>query len=551
MKPNDVDSLFELGRMESNAGNYMHAVYQLNSARTLTPQRTDVLLALARAAQSAGFYGDSDLAYSEYLKHRPQDDMVRRDRALVHGFSDTGREEAMKDLTSYVQHHPRDAVGFFDLAQITYHTDREQALSYASTAVRLDPALEPAHYIRAWLLHRLGRDQEALADLQIAVRLNPRDAMAFDQLGLTYMDLDKPSEAEDALRRAVALSPDEPKILMHLARLLTDTGHPEDADPLINRFRKVQPDGSQRPREEQGIIGGPDLSVAERAQRTLDLLRQRAEVNPTDPSLKLNLGSLLLLEGKTGDAAVLFRELLALRPAAIVSFKAGTRLLAAEQYALACDFLERASAEIPAAHIDLAMALWFLRGAEAALKSLEQVPDGIDTGDRLLLRAKILDSSGRHSEAGKVIDESLHLVISRPKLAEELALLLARHQQARKALSIIEQALKSAQDDPGLMLAKVVVLACLNRPDDAEKGVKELEGRWPEWDQPYVIEGHLLEREGRLDEAQRRIRIAVALGTRDPAALCAQARMAAAGAATDECSCRQSISALLLSDCQK
>jgi Flp pilus assembly protein TadD len=169
----------------------------------------------------------------------------------------------------------------------------------------------------------------------------------------------------------------------------------------------------------------------------------------------------------------------------------------------------------------------------------------------MLLRAKILDSSGQHSEADKAIDESMHLVISRPQLAQESALLLARHQQGGKALSVIGQALKSAPDNPDLMLARVIVLASLNRTNDAEKGVKELEGRWPEWDRPYVIEGHLLEREGRVDEAQRRIGIAIALGTRDPAAICAQTRMAASGTTSNECLCQQSFLLPLLSDCQK
>ena len=51
-------------------------VYVLAQARQHAPNRPDVLLALARAAEDAGFYGDSVVAYDEYLQISPKDDSV-------------------------------------------------------------------------------------------------------------------------------------------------------------------------------------------------------------------------------------------------------------------------------------------------------------------------------------------------------------------------------------------------------------------------------------------------------------------------------------------
>jgi tetratricopeptide (TPR) repeat protein len=550
VKPDDVDALLELGRVESNLGDYNRAVFLLAGARNLAPQRPEVLLALARAAQGAGYYGDSDVMYSEYLKLRPEDDMVRRDRALVHGYSDTGRKEALQELTRYTQKYPQDAVGFFDLAQISYYSDRAQALAQVSNAVRLDPSLEPAHYIRAWLLHRLGRDRDALTDLQIAIRLNPRDALAFDQLGLTYMDLDKPADAEQALRRAEAISPDEPKILMHLARVLTDCGHPDQAQPFIERFRQLQSDGPTRPREDQGIIASASVSPAERSRRTLEQLQQRVRANPGDASLKLNLGSLWLLEGKTAEATAVFRELLTMDPGGIILYKAGILLLSNEQYALARDFLQRAAAVVPSAQIDLAMALFFLEGPQPALKALEQAPESVERGDWLLTKARILDAAGQVAESDRTVGQALKLAISRPRLAEELALLSVRHHNGARALELIDQALRSAPDNPDLMLARAVVSASLSRNTEAVKAVKEVESRWPEWDQPYLVEGLLMEREKRFEEARSRIHIAVALGTHELAAQCAQARLSQSGSTAPECACQPGIYELFFSACE-
>ncbi len=178
--------------MESNLGDYNRAVYLLVRARKLAPQRADAVLALARAAQAGGYLGDSALAYDDYLKLKPNDDLARRDRAFVLGYSESTRSQAMKELSAYVQRHPSDADSVFGPSADFVSLESGMALDEASKAVTLDPSLEPARYAKAWLLHRLGRDEEALPELQIATRLNSHDALAFDLLGLTYMNLDKP-----------------------------------------------------------------------------------------------------------------------------------------------------------------------------------------------------------------------------------------------------------------------------------------------------------------------------------------------------------------------
>jgi len=525
-RPNDVDTLYELGRVEANLKDYNRAIYLLAQARQRAPQRPEVMLALARAAQMAGYYGDSILAYDDYLKLRPEDDPVRRDRALLQGYSRTGRKQGYEELTQYVEKHPQDPIGFYDLAQLTDRVDRAQALARVTAAVHLDPKFEPAHYYRAWLLKQLGRNDESVKELDAAIHLNPNDARALDLLGLNYLDLEKPAEAEKPLRQALALSPNDGDILFHLARSLMELGRAAEAKPILDRFQKVRQQPARLPREDPGVIESATLTRAERAERMIDQLRK-------DPSLKLNLGTVLLTEGRTEEAAATFRELLATNPGTEVCREAGTTLLRFEQYTLAKDFLERD----PNSRLDLAIALFFAEGPKAALKVLEQVPKGEDTGDALLLKAEILDNA----EA-----VSTQYPIARPRLAEQAALLLVRHKQGAKALDLLNQALKSAPDDAGLMLTRVVALSSSSRNKDAVKAVKEIETRWPEWDRPYLIEGLLMERESHLIEARQRIQIALALGSHDPAARCALARMTSA---PENCACQPGLYELFFPDC--
>jgi tetratricopeptide (TPR) repeat protein len=437
------------------------------------------------------------------------------------------------------------------LAQLLDRVDRPRALAQVSTAVRLNPELEPARHFRATLLEKLGRNEESIADLQAVLRLNPRNFRALDLLGLNYLDLDKPAEAEKALGRAVALAPDEPDVLFHLGRSLMELGRGAEAQQFLDRFQKLRKDraGTSVPREEPGIIEAASLTPAERSRRIVAQLQQFAREKPGDPSLKMNLGSALLAEGRIEEAAATFRELLALNPGSAISHRAGTTLLRFEQYALARDFLQRAATEMPAARLDLAMALFFTDGPERALKVLEQVPEGQEAGDYLLMKATILDAAGQIAEAERVLERSLDRSISRPRLAQEAALLLVRHNHPAKALELIGRALKAAPDDASIMLTRVVVLGSMGRNNEAEKAVKEIEKRWPEWYRPYLVEGLLMERESRVEGARQRIQIALALGAQEPAARCALARMAAAPP-EPRCSCQPGIYEPFFPECR-
>jgi tetratricopeptide (TPR) repeat protein len=548
-RPADADTLYELGRVETSLQDYTRAVYLLAQARKLAPQRPDVLLALARAAQMGAYYGDCLLAYDDYLKLRPDDDMVRRDRALVYGFTRTGLEESRKELNRYVEKHPGDAVGFYDLAQLLDRTDRAQALDRVSTAVRLDGKLQPARYYRAWLLHKLGRSEESLAELQIAVQLNPRDARAFDLMGLDHLNLEKPADAEQALRKALALAPNDPEILFHLGRALLELGRAQDAKPFLDRFQQVRQLPTRVPREEPGMIEAASLTRAQRSERLIEQLRSAAKASPFDPSLKMNLARGLLAEGRTEEAAGVFRELLAANPPGALLHEAGKTLLRFEQYALARDFLERAAQETPTARLDLAIALYFTAGPQTALKALEQVPDSEDTGDYLLLKADLLDAAGHIAEADQVLDESLRHSISRPRLVEEAALLLVRHRQNAKALELVTRVLKSMPGDAGMMLAKVLVLGSMGRNDEARNALKDVQTRWPEWDRPYLLEGLLLERASHPLEAREKIQIALALGSQEPAARCALARITSSAAPDAQCACTAGIYEMFFPAC--
>jgi tetratricopeptide (TPR) repeat protein len=521
----------------------------LAQARQKSPSRPDILLALARAAEDAGYYGDAALACDEYLKLQVGDDIVRRDCAFVYGNTGTRLEEGVKELGWYARKHPDDPVGHYDLAQFSWRTNPQQALDELSAALRLKPDFAAAHYARAWLLHRLGRTAESLPDLQAAARMSPTQFRVLDQLGLAYLALDQPSEAEKVLRQALAISPEDPEVLMHLGRALMALGREEEAQPFLDKFQKVRPRRVRDPRKEPGMIESATLPEAARTQREIDRLRRDARSHPGDPELQLHLALLLLTDGRVDEAAGEFGALLAMHAENRIWAEAGASLVRCEQYELGRQFLERAAAETGAARLDLAVAMFFTAGPTQALQVIEKVPEGEQAGDYLLMKARILDAAGQGAEAEKVLREGLRHATFQPQVAQQAALLLLRHNRQAEALDVVRRAIKSSPDNADLLLMSAIVLGLMEQNSGAEKALKEIESRWPEWDRPYLAHGLLLERGARPTEAKHKLQTAVALGSPDLAGRCAIARLAASPSPDPKCACQIGLYQLLFPSC--
>jgi tetratricopeptide (TPR) repeat protein len=417
-----------------------------------------------------------------------------------------------------------------------------------ATALRLDPAFVPAHVSRAWLLHRLGRTAEAVEHLKSALAVAPDNLRALDQLGVAYLALDRPAEAEKVLQQAIAISPDDPDVLMHLGRALMAAGREEEGARALARYRQMRPQLFRNPRSEPGMIESATLSETDRRAREMDRFRRLSQSRPDDPVLRLNLAQLLLADGRVDEAAVEYRQLLTLDAGAAIWEDAGRFLLAAEQYALAREFLERAAPQRPAAHLDLAIAVLHTEGPAAALKAIDEIPENERAADFLLTKARILDKAGNRQEAGKLLIEGARRTILRPEVACQAAMLLLRDGQEKSALDVIARTIVSAPENSELLLMRAAVLSLLD-PYAAEKQLQEIQSRWPEWDRPYVIHGLLLEQGKRQTEALRQLKTAIALGSGETAARCAVARLSAAPA-PDACACQSGLRAFLIAKCE-
>jgi tetratricopeptide (TPR) repeat protein len=549
IRPGHVDLLLELGTVAAARQDFARAFFVLAQARQKAPGRPDISLTLARAAEDAGYYEDSATAYDEYLRLRPDDDAARRDRARAYGYTESRRDEARRELAWYLGKHPDDAQGHYVFAQLFWGPEPEKSLAHLSEAVRLEPDSATNRFSRAWILQRLGRMAESLEDLEAANRLVPGHTRILDLMGLAHLALEQPREAERVLREALAKAPDDPEVVMHLGRALMALGREEEAQAFLEKYQKVRPQGLPRVRKPFGMIELATLTAPEQRAHQIERFRRDAREHPERPDYQLLLASLLLADNRKEEALGEFRLLLGMNASSQVREEAGSLLLSSGEYGLAREFLQRAAKERTSARLDLAMAISYLEGPERALQILKQIPERELTGDALLLKANLLQAAGRREEAERTLDQGLRELCVKPRVVQQAVSMLLRLNRSENALNLLEQAIRASPQDSELPLTKAMALGLMGRHSVAEKVVREIEQRWPEWDRAYLAHGLLLERSGRPADARQRLQTAVALGSQDPSVRCALARLGGPHHPAPECACLTGLQQFFLHGC--
>ena len=150
-------------------------------------------------------------------------------------------EDSIPALEAYVHAHPADALGYYELAEAEHTRNSVKALAALDKAISLDPRNVAARRARGGLYYQEGKPKLALKDLEIAVSLSPDDPLSLDRLGQTYHALDRVSDALPVLRKAAQFAPEDPQILLHLGRVLAKAGQTEESRRILDRFRQLGP----------------------------------------------------------------------------------------------------------------------------------------------------------------------------------------------------------------------------------------------------------------------------------------------------------------------
>jgi tetratricopeptide (TPR) repeat protein len=513
-RPQDVDTLYNLARVESGLNRNDQAVTLLVRAHHLAPERPDVLLLMGQVSEAMGYYGDAASAFEGYLRLKPHDALVRREYAFA--LARTPRiDEAVQDLRAYVQQHPHDARGLYELGVSETVRERDRALADLNRSIELDPGFTPARYARAVLFFQEGRYPQSVADLKFVLDREPQNYQTLDVLGQVDLQLNQPEEAVEAFSRAAQLAPKNRKILLHYSRALQRAHQEQKALAVLKQFQQLPP---VEPKATSGLFDYLSLPVQEQKARYLEHLKRNMEMNPQDVSLKVRWGEAELAQGQSAAAIGVYNQILAQTADTKALRDCGRTLLEYRQYAEARKFLARALALRPddaGARLDLAIAAFHTSGPAAALSELDGTPLEARRGDYYLLRAQMLDAMGKTQEAARDLTLGLRTSPTRADLYFEAALFLIKHNQYRELLDLLDQAIKKFPDSPQILLTQAIVYGLVHQFEQSQKMLAQIEARWPEWSQAYLINAIILVGQAKAEQARPLLETAIALGARD------------------------------------
>jgi len=516
-RPEDADVLYGLAVVQIALKQRESAIELLAKAARVAPERAEIQLLLARTTTDIGFFKDSLQAWNRYLQLAPNDESARRDRgyvAAVLGDYALG----IPDLAAYVQKHPADAIGHYDLGMAETINDPNEALVEINRALDIKPDFVPAIYYRGLLKYQGGNAQAALVDLEHANRVLPGNATILDRLGQTYLALGRSAEAAEALRRAVDLAPRDARTVFHYARALASAGQPAQAKVMMARFRELGPDPSRR---RGGLVDFLSLSPQEQNAHFRERIKQAAQEEKTNAAIQIEYLQLLIADSQMEQAVQCAHDILALNPPPGMLGNAGHLLVGAHQYALAKQFLDKA-AEAGAPTFDLALdqaiATSHAVSAEAGLRLLNQVPETERKGDYYLARAEMLDAAGQFKPAVNALNQALRSAPKRPELYREATFFLLKHNRTREASALLVEGARLLPDVPDILLLQATLLELERKTGDAEVMLKRIENRWPEWPDSWLVHGILLETYKNYEEARQMVETAVSLGAEGPEA---------------------------------
>jgi tetratricopeptide (TPR) repeat protein len=143
-----------------------------------------------------------------------------------------------------VQHSPNSAVPHYNLASALNARGRiDEAIAEYQTAIRIQPAAV-AYTSLGVAYEAKGLINEAIEQYQLALRLQPGNADAHTYLAIVYAESGALDNAIEHFRIAVRLRPDSADAQYGLGRAYLEKGRPAEAIPYLESAVRLNPDAS-------------------------------------------------------------------------------------------------------------------------------------------------------------------------------------------------------------------------------------------------------------------------------------------------------------------
>jgi tetratricopeptide (TPR) repeat protein len=221
----------------------------------------------------------------------------------------TRAQEAQESARQATRLEPKSAEAAFTLAYVTYNTSRTQARLEFERVTRLAPKRADAWHWLGVCSMDLNDPSTALAPLQKAVQLQPKDAVYQRDLGQVLLTLSRFDEAHGHLASAVAAAPSDPEALYLLGRWQATTAKNDEelANAANLMYQSIQLMRSQEKPDNVNIAAveyemGEVLRQMKKYKEALQVYQDARKRDPRNLQILHHLALTLRDVGRTAEA---------------------------------------------------------------------------------------------------------------------------------------------------------------------------------------------------------------------------------------------------------
>lgn len=236
--PREFQFLNLLGVILKRAGRLEESIELFNSAAKASPKAASPWVNMGNCQLALGAPAKAADSYRRATQLDPQTAENHRllGRALIEARQ---FDKALAALRTAIARGARDARVHIDMVTIYYQQQLfERALEVVDGALRALPGDLDLQRVRASILRRVGRIEEAKALLEQVIAARPRDIEALVMLGNLYLwGLNQRAEANAVYERALAIDPGHIDAARNYCESLSNSRHGNEAEHFENAYR--------------------------------------------------------------------------------------------------------------------------------------------------------------------------------------------------------------------------------------------------------------------------------------------------------------------------
>lgn len=300
-EPRNTEAHLLLGSLLMEEGDQQSSIAQLKTAVEQQPRSAEAQNALGEAYNKFGESADAKTAFEHAVAIKPDYGVgqLNLGEVLLAQGDLKGGARHLDRATALLGHTADAADAHYFRARIDSAQNRPQdALKQLEVAVRIRPDFAEAWSDLGQVRLQVEDPSGALTALEHAVATDPNDAVAQYRLGAEYLHQGKTQAAVEHLRQAYTLNPSDQSTLNSLQIALRQSGDREGADHVRQQLTELLRDRDQTNQNKLQAVqinnAGAALEKSGDLHGALAKYREATELDPGHAGIRTNYGVALL-----------------------------------------------------------------------------------------------------------------------------------------------------------------------------------------------------------------------------------------------------------------